>query len=305
MNIVATRWRPAIAALAAIALLALLASVARAAPAAQGGTVIQMGDNFFQPAQVTVPAGATVTWRNGGQRPHTATANNRAFDTGTVQPGAEASVTLANPGTYDYFCQFHDGMVGTIVVQAAQTQPSPSPASPSPSPASPSPAAVTPMVEASDQRIVDNSVTVARVVAAQDGWIVIHTNTAENRPGPVIGQSPVKAGENANVRVQLSQTPQPGDKLWPMLHIDAGTIGTYEFPGADGPVQANGMVVMVQITVLGDQAQAPAASPVAAPPASLPETGADQGAWIALFGLAALLLIAGATLTLRESRRRA
>ncbi len=300
MNMGATRWRPALVTMATLALLALPASGTRAAPAAQSGTVIEIGDNFFQPAQVTVPAGTTITWRNGGQRPHTATASSGAFDTGAVQPGAEASVTLNNAGSYDYFCQFHDGMVGTIVVEAAQAQPSPAPASPSPEA---SPAGVTPLVEASDQRIVDNAVTVARVVAAQDGWIVIHTNTAEDRPGPVIGYAPVRAGENRDVRVQLSQTPQPGDRLWPMLHIDAGTIGTYEFPGADGPVQANGMIVMVQITVLGDQAQSPAASPPAAAPAALPQTGAQQTGWMALLGVAALLVIAGAIFTLRERRR--
>lgn len=299
MNRVTTRWRPILGMIAALALLTLPASSAHAAPTAQGGTVIQIGDNFFQPAQVTVPAGTTITWRNGGQRPHTATATNGAFDTGPVQPGAEASATLTNPGRYEYFCQFHDGMVGTIVVEGTQTQPSPEA---SPSPAA-SPAAVTPMVEANDQPIVDTSITVARVVAAQDGWIVIHTNTADNRPGPVIGYAPVRAGENRDVRVPLSQMPQPGDRLWPMLHIDAGTIGTYEFPGADGPVQANGMIVMVQITVLADQAQAPAAAPPAAP-AALPQTGVQPG-WMTLLGGATLLMIAGAMLTLRARRRRA
>lgn len=292
-----------LALIAGIALLILAASV-RAAPAQQQATVIEMRDNFFQPAQVTVRAGTTVTWRNMGQRPHTATASNNAFNTGTVNPGAEMSVTLNTPGTYDYFCQFHDGMVGSIVVEAAQAQPSPA-ASPAPA----TPAGPTPSMEASDQPLVNNTITVARVVAAQDGWVAVHTNTAENKPGPVIGQAQVRAGENRNVRIQLSQTPQAGDKLWPMLHIDAGQLGVYEFPGPDGPVQANGQVVMVQITITGGQpaAPAPAASPApaAGQPRALPETGAATDLVLPAVSIALVLLFSGALIAVRLTRRRA
>ena len=34
-----------------------------------------------------------------------------------------------------------------------------------------------------------------------------------------------------------------------MLHLDAGTIGTYEFPGVDGPVKSGSDIVMKKITV--------------------------------------------------------
>jgi hypothetical protein len=34
-----------------------------------------------------------------------------------------------------------------------------------------------------------------------------------------------------------------------MLHVDAGTVGTYEFPGPDGPVKSGADIVMKKITL--------------------------------------------------------
>lgn len=55
--------------------------------------------------------------RRGDQTAHTATSTAKAFDTGTVGPGASRTVTVRKPGTYAYFCQFHAFMHGTIVVK--------------------------------------------------------------------------------------------------------------------------------------------------------------------------------------------
>jgi hypothetical protein len=51
-----------------------------------------------------------------------------------------------------------------------------------------------------------------------------------------------------NVVVTLD-APVTTGALWPMLHLDAGTIGTYEFPGVDGPVKSGSDIVMKKITV--------------------------------------------------------
>ena len=58
-----------------------------------------------------------MTFTNHDQTPHTATSNAPGFDTGTVNPGASATVNLKKPGTYTYICQFHAYMHGTIVVK--------------------------------------------------------------------------------------------------------------------------------------------------------------------------------------------
>jgi LPXTG-motif cell wall-anchored protein len=156
--------------------------------------------------------------------------------------GATFSQTFNTAGTFAYFCKYHGakggtGMSGTITVgEAAQPAPAAAPAAPSGS------------VEVSDQPVVEGSITVAKVTAGQDGWIVAHLDEG-GKPGKVIGHTAVKAGDNADVDIDLSEAVPAGGKLWPMLHIDAGTIGTYEFPGPDAPVIVGGNIVMKQITV--------------------------------------------------------
>lgn len=83
--------------------------------------VIEMSDFAFSAPSVTVPAGTTVTWINRGGAKHSATADDGSFDTGLLNPGANGSVTFAQPGTYRYYCMLHGGsgglgMAGTIIV---------------------------------------------------------------------------------------------------------------------------------------------------------------------------------------------
>jgi plastocyanin len=82
-------------------------------------TSVTMGDYFFSAASVTIHVGDTVTWHNSGQAPHTATADNGSFDTGTVNSGGSASHTFSSAGTFSYICTIHPNMKGTIRVLAA------------------------------------------------------------------------------------------------------------------------------------------------------------------------------------------
>ena len=97
-------------------------------------------------------------------------------------------------------------------------------------------------VKVSDQNLGEDRVTVAQVNAAVDGWVVIHTE-ADGKPGPVIGYAQVPAGESTDVEVTVDAS-KATPKLFAMLHVDEGTKGTYEFPGADVPVKDGDMVVM-------------------------------------------------------------
>jgi plastocyanin len=112
--------------------------------------------------------------------------------------------------------------------------------------------AMEPSVTASDQSAVNGTVTIDQVVAAQAGWIVIHIDS-NGAPGPVIGFAPVAAGANPDVAVEIDLA-QATPTLHAMLHLDAGTLGTYEFPGDDGPVRAGDAVVMVPFQLLEPQA---------------------------------------------------
>jgi plastocyanin len=88
----------------------------------------------FSPATVTIQAGDTVVWTNATTVPHTATANDRAWDTGRVDPGQSRSIAFPTPGSFGYFCTFHPETLGTLVVTAAPT-PTPAPTGdPTPTP---------------------------------------------------------------------------------------------------------------------------------------------------------------------------
>ena len=77
---------------------------------------MSISDYAYHPASITVAPGAKVTFTNHDQTAHTATSQRRGFDTGTINPGHSATVTLDTPGTYTYYCQFHPFMHGTIIV---------------------------------------------------------------------------------------------------------------------------------------------------------------------------------------------
>jgi plastocyanin len=77
---------------------------------------VTMADFFFSPTSVTVAVGDTVTWHNTGQAPHTATADDGSFDTGTINPGSSGSHTFSSAGTFSYICTIHPNMKATVRV---------------------------------------------------------------------------------------------------------------------------------------------------------------------------------------------
>jgi hypothetical protein len=148
-------------------------------------------------------------------------------------------------------------------------------------------AQVTPSVTVNDQAIQDSTVTIAQVVSDGPGWIVIHADQ-DGAPGPVVGHAAVSDGENNNVVVTID-TAQGTSTLYAMLHMDAGTVGTYEFPGADGPVTVEGQVVTPSFTVTGLGGAG-----------ELPETGIGfDYSTIALLVAAGGLLLSSALVTIR------
>ncbi|HLA93072.1 MAG TPA: plastocyanin/azurin family copper-binding protein [Actinomycetota bacterium] len=84
-------------------------------------------DDRFVPESITVEVGTTVVWRNEGQNPHTVTANDRAFDSGTLESGESFQMTFEEVGTVAYYCQIHgepgSGMTGVVEVVAAPGDP--------------------------------------------------------------------------------------------------------------------------------------------------------------------------------------
>jgi plastocyanin len=76
-------------------------------------------DNFsFGPAEITIPAGTTVTWTNNDDVPHVVTSDdNKLFKSKALDTDDHFSFTFTKPGTYNYYCAIHPKMTAKIVVQ--------------------------------------------------------------------------------------------------------------------------------------------------------------------------------------------
>jgi hypothetical protein len=101
---------------------------------------VTIRDFEFAPPELTVDAGAQVTFVNAGAAAHTATARDGSFDTGFIAPSGTASLTFATPGTFAFFCALHPEMAGTIRVRepgGASSPPGPPSQVPAPGTAEP------------------------------------------------------------------------------------------------------------------------------------------------------------------------
>jgi len=112
---------------------------------------------------------------------------------------------------------------------------------------------VMPMVEANDQSVSNGIVSASMVMAAENGWMVVHRTDSTMKPGPVVGHAPLRGGMNKDVAAILTEDVQSGDMLMLMVHSEEGgyRTGIFEYTlGAteDGPVKPNGKLVMKVIT---------------------------------------------------------
>jgi plastocyanin len=75
-------------------------------------------DNFvFGPQTVTVPVGATVTWTNHDDIPHTSVSTEGVFKSKVLDTDEKFSYTFTKAGTYSYYCTIHPKMTGQVIVQ--------------------------------------------------------------------------------------------------------------------------------------------------------------------------------------------
>ncbi len=135
---------------------------------------VSIVDRSFQPASLTVAAGATVTWANNDGDEHTVTATDSSWDSGIFDTGGTFSRTFETPGTFNYLCLIHPDMTGAITVSggggdlpAPPPPPDPDPPPPNPDPPPPSPG---------DVNIVDFAFTPASLTVTE-GATVTWSNT--------------------------------------------------------------------------------------------------------------------------------
>jgi plastocyanin len=229
------------------------------------------GDKLrFDPPQLTVAAGTTLLVANVGGKPHTLTADNGAFDTGIVDPGAEggrfagknASVTLNQAGTFKFHCEIHPAvMKGTVKVTGEAAAAGPAAASAGP-------------------REVD--------VGAVD-----------------FGFEPNNASVAAGGQVTVTNKGQaPHTLTFDDVQLDTGNIapgasadltapdapGSYSYRCNVHPARMRGVLV-----VLGRDTDDPNAQAAAPPPAAAPSAGAGgggPGAGVSAFVLATAVVAA-------------
>lgn len=72
----------------------------------------------FTPRVMEVEVGDTVTWKNYDEVDHwVLTPGLDAIDSATLEEGNSYSVTFSEAGTFEYFCNIHNTMTGTVVVR--------------------------------------------------------------------------------------------------------------------------------------------------------------------------------------------
>jgi plastocyanin len=80
-------------------------------------------DNFsFGPANITIPAGTTVTWTNNDDVPHVVTSDdNKMFKSKALDTDDHFSFTFTKPGTYNYYCAIHWGFRTIVITDSGRS----------------------------------------------------------------------------------------------------------------------------------------------------------------------------------------
>jgi plastocyanin len=95
------------------------AMAAATQPTSQPTATVRIDNFAFEPKELDIAVGTTVTWRNADDVPHTATSKDdpQTFDSGPLDTDDKFSFTFSKPGTYAYYCKVHPHMTGTVVVK--------------------------------------------------------------------------------------------------------------------------------------------------------------------------------------------
>ena len=77
---------------------------------------VEIRDFTFSPGNLTVSAGAKVTWINRDSAPHTATDRGGEWDTDNLGENESATLEFNTPGTFAYYCVYHPAMTARLIV---------------------------------------------------------------------------------------------------------------------------------------------------------------------------------------------
>ena len=89
--------------------------------AAGESITVRISGMRFEPASITVKPGTTVTWVHESPMPHTITGNASGLGSSTLYNGQTYSHTFEKDGLFNYYCEIHPSMTGSVVVEEAAT----------------------------------------------------------------------------------------------------------------------------------------------------------------------------------------
>ena len=101
----------------AVSILLLLVRFSAPSPAFADPANVVMKNFDFSPMAITVPAGATVTWKNLDGEPHTVTSADGLFRSPALDQNDTWSFKFTKPGVYKYLCSIHPRMMATVTVK--------------------------------------------------------------------------------------------------------------------------------------------------------------------------------------------
>jgi plastocyanin len=81
------------------------------------GAAVTVQGFAFSPDDLTVSAGTTVTWTNQDGFDHTTSADDDTWNGALSGGGGSFEFTFHTAGTFEYHCNIHPTMTGTITVE--------------------------------------------------------------------------------------------------------------------------------------------------------------------------------------------
>lgn len=95
----------------------MAAAVGLPALAAPTTHVVVIEAMKFSPETVEASVGDTIVWTNRDPFAHTATAQDRGFDSAQIASGQSWRLEVTGQGAFAYVCTLHPTMKGTLVVR--------------------------------------------------------------------------------------------------------------------------------------------------------------------------------------------
>ncbi len=205
-------------------------NLAATAESTEGVTAeVAMEQFTFNPRDLTVSAGTTVTWTNKDAVPHTVTFDDGSVDSGQIDAGATYSYTFDTPGSYPIYCAYHGGAGGSgmamtvTVVEAGEpiTQPAVTEA---PEQATPT-ATSAPTVAPAEVSMI-NQLFAPKVLSIAAGTTVIWTNNEARVHTVTFDDGSVDSGELAQgEQFQYTFTTPGTYRIYCRLHGGPNGLG--------------------------------------------------------------------------------